>query len=79
MPNDTTTYAVRYSHTSSVEIFASLDAALAAVRAVHPGCWIDTDALPEARALVWERDEAAQNDDGSRALASISARVSEEG
>lgn len=72
----TTTYAVRFAHTSAVETFASLDAAIAAVRAVHPGCCIDTDALPESRALVWESDEAANNDDGSRAIASISARVS---
>lgn len=75
MPN--TTYAVRFSHTSAVKTFASLDSAIAAVRAVHPGCWIDTDALPEARALVWESDDAAQNDDGSRAIASISARHTE--
>jgi hypothetical protein len=62
---------VRYSHTSQVDKFADLDAALASLRSVY-GEEIATEGdLDDGRVLVWRDEESSLNDDGARAVASI--------
>lgn len=73
----TTTYAIQWSHGQTQTGFATLDEAEAAVREVlshaeigHSGDLRDGG----ERTLFWASDEAARDDDGSRAAGSIQAR-----
>lgn len=77
----TTTFALKFRHTPAVETFATYEEALAAIHEVfdlaevgHPG---DISEGGE-RTLVWADAEAADGDDGSRAIAEIRVRHSAE-
>lgn len=63
-----------WERTGRVEYFDSYDAAVAAARAIWSAAHIGHDGDIECggdRTLVWSSDEDSQDDDGSRAVASI--------
>lgn len=65
--------------TGTTETHNDLDAALVALRSVFgDGIVVDgLDNLPNGSALVWRDEEAAENDDGARAVARIKELVAE--
>lgn len=73
----TTTYAVKHSHGVTNAGFATYDDAIAAVREVYGDCAIGHSGDIEdggERTLVWSDEDAARDDDGSRAVCSITKR-----
>ena len=60
----------RYSHRLAGRT-VTLAAALADIRMVYPDATDGSDEDSNGRRLVWESEEAAQNDDGSHAIASL--------
>ena len=61
-------YKITHSH-GLTERVATYAEALATVRAVYQGAEIDDS--DDQRTLVWVDEDAARNDDGSRACATI--------
>lgn len=80
--NNTTTYSIQHSHGATESGFETYEAALEAVRSVYgEDAEIGHDGdISEGgeRTLVWQDEDDAENDDGSRACAVIRAAHSED-
>ena len=62
------TIRTKYADSRRPTTHDTRDEAIAALRAIYPDLYVDTDG---GRTLAWTDEDAAENDDGARAVAEL--------